>query len=156
MAEGRGGDYSVLWLEAKDGISRELVAVIHSNKILPDMFSFMAYELLCEYYKPRVICGADGWTEIEEFGHAKQDWLQKFLELPNGIPSHDTIGRVFSRLLPGQFQRSFQSWITSISTLTEGQVIAIDGKTLRHSYDRGRNKAAIHMVSAWARENHLI
>jgi predicted transposase YbfD/YdcC len=103
-----------------------------------------------------VICGADGWTEIEEFGHAKQDWLQKFLELPNGIPSHDTIGRVFSRLLPGQFQRSFQSWIKSISTLTEGQVIAIDGKTLRRSYDRASDKAAIHMVSAWASENHLI
>jgi predicted transposase YbfD/YdcC len=103
-----------------------------------------------------VICGADGWTEIEEFGHAKQDWLQKFLELPNGIPSHDTIGRIFARVLPGQFQRSFQRWIQSISTLTEGQVIAIDGKTLRRSYDRASDKAAIHMVSAWARENHLI
>ncbi len=103
-----------------------------------------------------VICGADGWTEIEEFGYAKQEWLQKFLELPNGIPSHDTIGRVFARLLPGQFQRCFQSWIQSISTLTEGQVIAVDGKTLRRSYDRSRDKAAIHMVSAWARENHLI
>lgn len=64
MAEGRGGDYSVLWLEAKDGLSRELVAVIHSNKILPDMFSFMSYELLCEYYKPRVICGADAWGQM--------------------------------------------------------------------------------------------
>jgi len=76
-----------------------------------------------------MICGADGWTEIEEFGHAKQDWLQAFLALPNGIPSHDTIGRVFARLLPGQFQRSVQRWMTSISTVTEGQVVAIDGKT---------------------------
>lgn len=103
-----------------------------------------------------VMCGAEGWTEIEEFGQAKQDWLQQFLELPNGIPSHDTIGRVFARILPGQFQRSFQSWIQTISTLTEGQVIAIDGKTLRRSYDRGRDKAALHMVSAWASANHLI
>jgi hypothetical protein len=80
-----------------------------------------------------VICGAEGWPEIEEFGHAKQEWLEGFLELPNGIPSHDTIGRVFARLLPGQFQRSFQSWIQSIRTLPEGQVVAIDGKTLRRS-----------------------
>ena len=103
-----------------------------------------------------VLCGADGWTEIEEFGQAKQEWLHTFLELPNGIPSHDTIGRVFARLLPGEFQRSFQSWIQAIRTVTEGQVIPIDGKTLRRSYDRGRDKAAIHMVSAWASENHLI
>lgn len=103
-----------------------------------------------------VLCGADGWTEIEEFGQAKQEWLHTFLELPNGIPSHDTIGRVFARLLPGEFQRSFQSWIQAIRTVTEGQVIPIDGKTLRRSYDRGSDKAAIHMVSAWASENHLI
>ncbi|MBN2117040.1 MAG: ISAs1 family transposase [Anaerolineales bacterium] len=103
-----------------------------------------------------VICGADRWTEIEEFGHAKQSWLQTFLELPNGIPSHDTIGRVFARLLPGEFQRSFQSWIQSISTGTEGQIISIDSKTFRRSYDRGRDKAAIHMVSAWASKNHLL
>lgn len=103
-----------------------------------------------------VICGADGWTELEEFGHAKEAWLRTFLELPNGIPSHDTIGRVFARLLPGEFQRSFQSWIQAIGTVTEGQIIAIDGKTLRRSYDRGRDNAAIHMVSAWASTNHLI
>lgn len=76
-----------------------------------------------------VICGADGWTDIEEFGHAKEEWLRTFLELPNGIPSHDTIGRVFARLLPGEFQQSFRSWIHAISTATEGQIIAIDGKT---------------------------
>lgn len=103
-----------------------------------------------------VICGADGWTEIEEFGQAKEDWLRTFLELPNGIPSHDTIGRVFARLLPGELQQSFQSWIQTISTVTQGEVIAIDGKTLRRSYDRASQKAAIHMVSAWASENHLI
>jgi predicted transposase YbfD/YdcC len=103
-----------------------------------------------------VICGADGWTDIEEFGHAKEEWLRTFLGLPNGIPSHDTLGRVFARVLPGEFQQSFQRWIQAISTVTEGQIISIDGKTLRRSYDRSRDKAAIHMVSAWASENHLI
>jgi predicted transposase YbfD/YdcC len=103
-----------------------------------------------------VICGADGWTELEEFGKSKETWLRTFLELPNGIPSHDTIGRVFARLLPGEFQKGFQSWIQAISERTEGEIISIDGKTLRRSYDRSRDKAAIHMVSAWASENHLI
>jgi predicted transposase YbfD/YdcC len=103
-----------------------------------------------------VICGADGWTEIEEFGKSKESWLRTFLELSNGIPSHDTIGRVFARLLPGEFQKSFRSWIQSISEITEGQIISIDGKTLRRSYDRSSDKAAIHMVSAWANENHLV
>lgn len=103
-----------------------------------------------------MICGADGWTEIEEFGHAKQDGLRTFWELPNGIPSHDTIGRVFARLLPGEFQKSFQNWIHSIRERPEGPILSIDGKTLRRSYDRGRDKAAIHMVSAWASENPLI
>lgn len=103
-----------------------------------------------------VICGADGWTEIEEFGRAKQAWLAKLLELPNGIPSHDTIGRVFARLVPGQFQHSFQQGIQAISPRTAGQIIALDGKTLRRSYDRSSDKAAIHMVSAWATTNRLI
>ncbi len=103
-----------------------------------------------------VICGADGWPEIEEFGKSKEPWLRSFLELPNGIPSHDTIGRVFARLLPGEVQQSFQRWIQSISERTGGELISIEGKTLRRSYDRNRDKAAIHMVSAWASENHLI
>jgi hypothetical protein len=91
-----------------------------------------------------VICGADGWAEIEEFGHAKYEWLQQFFELPNGIPSHDTFGRVFARLSPTQFQQRFQGWMQAVSTRTGGQIIPIDGKTLRRSYDRSSNKAAIH------------
>lgn len=102
------------------------------------------------------ICGADGWTEIEEFGKAKRDWLQTILALPNGIPSHDTLGRVFARLLPGEFQRSFQGWIQAIHTMTEGEIISVDGKTLRRSYARHTEKAAIHMVSAWASVNHVV
>lgn len=103
-----------------------------------------------------VICGADTWVDIESYGRAKYEWLKKILELPNGIPSHDTIARVFSRLNPEQFQKCFLSWIQSISCLNPGEVIALDGKTLRHSYDRGGNKKAIHMVSAWATSQRLV
>jgi predicted transposase YbfD/YdcC len=102
-----------------------------------------------------VICGADSWTEIANYGEIKRKWFEDFLELPNGIPSHDTFGRVFSLLSPEEFQRCFLSWIQSVFTITDGQVVAIDGKTLRHSYDRSSNKSAIHMVSAWACENGL-
>lgn len=94
-----------------------------------------------------VICGADTWVDIETYGRAKYLWLKEFLELPNGIPSHDTFSRVFARLNPEQFQQCFINWIKSISNITSGQVIAIDGKTLRHSYDSGADKRAIHMVS---------
>lgn len=103
-----------------------------------------------------VICGADTWVDIETYGRAKYLWLKEFLELPNGIPSHDTFSRVFARLNPEQFQQCFINWIKSISNITSGQVIAIDGKTLRHSYDKGADKRAIHMVSAWATAQRLV
>ncbi|BAZ40436.1 transposase ISAs1 family protein [Calothrix sp. NIES-4101] len=103
-----------------------------------------------------VVCGADTWGEIEEYGKAKQQWLKKFLKLPNGIPSHDTFARVFARINPEEFQSSFINWIQSISKLTSGEVVAIDGKTLRHSYDKSQDKAAIHMISAWATNVQLV
>lgn len=103
-----------------------------------------------------VICGADSWTDIEEFGKAKIEWLQTILELPNGIPSHDTFGRVFAQLDSQAFQRCFFNWVSSIQEVIGGEVIAIDGKTLCHSYDRMIGKGAIHMVSAWACSNHLV
>ena len=103
-----------------------------------------------------VICGADGWVGIETYGKAKYDWLKTVLALPQGIPSHDTFGRVFARLDPKQLQRSFLRWVRSVSRLTEGEVIAIDGKTARRSYDQGTSKGAIHMVSAWASQNRLV
>ena len=103
-----------------------------------------------------VICGADGWADIEQFGNCKYKWFKKFLELPNGIPSHDTFSRVFSLLEPEQLQQCFRQWVESISRITFGEVIAIDGKTLRHSYDKKSNKLAIHMVSAWATTNGLV
>lgn len=102
-----------------------------------------------------VICGADTWVDVEQFGKAKIEWLRTFLELPNGIPSHDTFGRVFARLDPEQFQCSFLNWVQAISKLTGGQTVAIDGKTLRRSHDSALGKTAIHMVSAWASANRL-
>jgi predicted transposase YbfD/YdcC len=103
-----------------------------------------------------VICGADDWVEVELFGNAKLAWLGTFLELPNGIPSHDTFGRVFARLNPEQFQQCFLAWIQAVSAVTGGQVVAIDGKVLRGSGDRVLGKAGIDMVSAWATANHLV
>jgi predicted transposase YbfD/YdcC len=103
-----------------------------------------------------VICGADTWVDIEIYGESKYEWLKQFLELPNGIPSHDTFCRVFSRLDPKEFQNCFLNWVKSISKVVAKEVVAIDGKTLRHSYDNGGDKKAIHMVSAWATEQRLV
>jgi predicted transposase YbfD/YdcC len=103
-----------------------------------------------------VICGADEWTEIELFGKAKFDWLKTFLKLPHGIPSHDTFGRVFSLLDPEQLERCFLTWMQALAEATGGRLIAIDGKTLRRSFDKADAKAAIHMVSAWCETNHLV
>lgn len=102
-----------------------------------------------------VICGADEWTEIELFGKSKRKWFKTFLALPNGIPSHDTFGRVFSRLDPKQLEQCFQRWMAAMAECTGGQLIAIDGKTIRRSFDKADNKAAIHMVSAWSETNRL-
>lgn len=102
-----------------------------------------------------VICGAEHFTEMEEFGKDKQEWLSRFFDLSNGIPSHDTFNAVFARLKPQEFEKCLLSWITSLHEITGGKILAIDGKTLRGSYDTGDNKAAIHMVSAWSSANHL-
>lgn len=101
------------------------------------------------------ICGADGWIQVEQFGIEKEAWLKTILELPNGIPSHDTFGRVFAHLDPVEFEACFFEWVQSISEKVEG-VIAIDGKTLRRSHDKANGKKALHMVSAWAVENRLV
>lgn len=103
-----------------------------------------------------VICGADSWVDIELFGKTKIEWLKTFLKLPNGIPSHDTFGRVFAALNPQEFESSFVEWVQAINQLTQGQVIAVDGKQLRGSHDRGVGQNAIYMVSAWATENQLV
>ncbi len=103
-----------------------------------------------------VLCGAEHWTEVERFGKIRAHWLRTFLELPGGIPSHDTFGEVFGRLDPDAFCDCFLAWIRTLYTATGGQAVAIDGKTLRGSYDRSDSKAALHMVHAWATENHLL
>jgi predicted transposase YbfD/YdcC len=103
-----------------------------------------------------VICGADGWSDVELFGKNKKEWLKTFLELPKGIPSHDTFGRVFAKIKPEEFQKRFIEWVQAIEKLTAGQVIAVDGKKLRRSHDREAGKAAIYMVSAWATQNQLV
>ncbi|GAC1408548.1 MAG: ISAs1-like element ISBthe4 family transposase [Ktedonobacteraceae bacterium] len=102
-----------------------------------------------------ILCGAEGWVEIEEFGKAKEAFFTELLALPNGIPSHDTFGRVFALLDPKQFEASFVQWVQGISQTVKG-VIAIDGKTLRRSHDQSVGKKALHMVSAWAVENRLV
>ncbi len=102
-----------------------------------------------------VICGADAWVGIEECGKAKEAWLTELLQLPNGIPSHDTFGRVFAHLDPEQFEASFVEWVQGVSGSIEG-VIAIDGKTSRRTHDHAAGKKALHLVSAWAVENRLV
>jgi predicted transposase YbfD/YdcC len=103
-----------------------------------------------------VICGADGWLDMEAYGVAKYDWLKTFLHLPNGIPSHDTFRRVFCLLDPAAFLECFQRWIDALSEGLGIKRIAIDGKTMRRSFDKASGKAALHLVSAWATEQHLV
>jgi len=102
-----------------------------------------------------VICGAETWKQMIEFANSKEEFLRKFLELPNGIPSEDTINRVFSSIDSSQFETCFIDWVNSISNLLKGQVIAIDGKTIRGAKSKGK-KSPVHMVSAWANQNNLV
>ena len=103
-----------------------------------------------------VVCGADSWVDVELFGKSRQEWLSGFLELPNSIPSHDTFGRVFSMLDAERFQSCFVQWVRSVSEITEGQIVAIDGKTVRRSHDARAGRSAIHLVNAWASANRLV
>jgi predicted transposase YbfD/YdcC len=103
-----------------------------------------------------ILCGANDWVAVETFGQAKRAWFARFLDLAHGIPSHDTFGRVFAVLSPEALQGCFLRWIQAVAQVTQGQVVAIDGKTLRRSYDRHSAKAAIHMVSAWATHNRVV
>lgn len=103
-----------------------------------------------------VIGGADDFTSIARFGEMKREWFASFLELPNGIPSHDTFNDVLGKLDSKEFREGFISWVSSLSDVFKGEVVAIDGKTLRRSHDRSAGKSAIHMVSAWASEASLV
>ena len=103
-----------------------------------------------------VICGANTWNDIEQYGQSKHDWLETFLELPNGIPSHDTIRRVFIIIDPKEFRTAFINWVDSIRQRLPETVVAVDGKTLRRSHDKTNGKSAIHMVSAWASDTNMV
>ena len=103
-----------------------------------------------------VISGADSWTQVAEYGQSKFNWFTQFLQLPNGIPSHDTFGRLFARINPKEFENFFTRWVQQFCQSIKGKTVAIDGKTLRGSFDRDSGKRAIHMVSAWACQLRLV
>jgi predicted transposase YbfD/YdcC len=103
-----------------------------------------------------VLAGSDSWVGIATYGRAKCSWLETFLVLPNGIPSHDTFARVFARLDPVALESSFQQWVQALASSLGTQVIAIDGKTLRGSYDRTDGVKALQLVSAWASAHRLV
>lgn len=103
-----------------------------------------------------IIAGAQGWEDIENYGISKQQWLEEFLALPNGIPSDDTFRRVFEFIEPEALNRCFLSWVKTLLTKMGGEIIPIDGKTIRGSYDRSNGKSALHVISAWASEQRLV
>ena len=103
-----------------------------------------------------VVSGAEGWEDMAAFGHEKLGWLRRFIPLKNGVPSHDCIAYVISRLSPKSFQRCFLDWTQEVMEQIQGEVIAVDGKTARRSHDRKRGKNPLHMVSAWAAANRLV
>jgi predicted transposase YbfD/YdcC len=103
------------------------------------------------------LCGADGWVDVVRYGRSKQAWLSSFLELPHGIPSHDTFGKVFARLNPAAMEECFGRWIAQLVQLSAGQLVAIDGKSLRRSFEHGWDKAGMaHMVSAFVAANQMV
>ena len=102
-----------------------------------------------------VLSGADDFVSIAHWANTKKPWLARFLDLSAGVPSHDRFNAIFAALNPAEFEKCLLGWITALHEVTDGQVIAIDGKTLRRSFDAATSKAAIHMVCAWATTNHV-
>ena len=102
-----------------------------------------------------VVSGADDFVAIARFGRTKRNWLARFLDLEKGIPSHDRFNAILAAIKPAEFEKCLLSWTTALHEITDGQVVAIDGKTLRRSFDAASEKSAIHMVSAWATANHI-
>src|SRR6266545_7752072 len=103
-----------------------------------------------------VICGAEGWEHIETFGKAREAWLRTVLTLPKGVPSDDTFRRVFTTLRSDEFRRCFTAWMQALVGTTEGKLVAIDGKTLRRSFDRAAGRSALHLVHAWVEANSIL
>lgn len=102
-----------------------------------------------------VLCGCDDFVSITKWANMKKNWLAKFLDMSSGVPSHDRFNAIFAAIKPAEFEKCLLSWVTAMQEVTGGQIIAIDGKTLRGSYDKASSKSAIHMVSAWASANHV-
>ena len=102
-----------------------------------------------------MISGADDVVAIAKFGRTKKDWFSKYLDLSSGIPSHDRFNAILALIRPDEFEKCLLGWITALQDITDGQIVAIDGKTLCRSYDKASSKSAIHMVSAWATTNHI-
>jgi predicted transposase YbfD/YdcC len=121
---------------------------VHHNKIRHKLLDVITMTVAA------VLGGADNWADVVDFAHAKQNWFEEFLELPNGIPSHDTFSRVFSLIDPEAFGQCFLAWVRSIAKRKGGRVVPIDGKTLRRSHDGG--EAALHVVSAFCTANRLV
>jgi predicted transposase YbfD/YdcC len=104
-----------------------------------------------------VTCGAEGWVDVARYGRSKHDWLKSFLDLPCGIPSHDTFGKVFARLDPDALEQCFRNWMAAMVQLSGGKLVAIDGKSLRRSFEHGWDKSGMaHMVSAFVQANHVV
>ena len=101
------------------------------------------------------IAGSDSWLDIEEFGEAYEEWFRSILDLPNGIPSHDTFARVFAKLDPKQLNQCLIEWINQVQVISKGEIVAIDGKTIRGSFDTATGKGSLHLVSAWARDANV-
>lgn len=122
----------------------------HNHNFRHNIFDILVIAVLA------TICGADGWVEIERWGEAKQDWLSTFLELPNGIPSHDTFGRLFSILDPQEFEKCFSSWLKALNVDLKKEIIALDGKTIRGSGNKRQKERPLHILSAWAAKNRIL
>ncbi|MDR3584252.1 MAG: ISAs1 family transposase [Desulfosporosinus sp.] len=127
-----------------------LVDPRNHDDILHKLIDIIAITILA------MMCGANGWNEIELFGKSKESWLRTFLELPNGIPSHDTFNRVFSRLDPKEFHQCFMEWVSLLYEKVSREIVALDGKTVRRSKGTSKNQKPIHVVSAWANTNKLV
>ncbi|WP_099143516.1 ISAs1 family transposase, partial [Xenorhabdus kozodoii] len=124
----------------------------------PRQFSKISYPLFDILFltTTAIIAGAEGWEDIEDFGETYLDWYQKKELFPNGIPGHDSIARLISRLNPVEFHNCFIHWVQSVSERSEGEIIAIDGKTLRGTYDGKNRQSMLHMVSAFATQNGVV
>ncbi len=136
------------WLKAFEGLKDPR----RDRRYWHPLLSIIGISLLA------VLCGAEHWEEIEVYGRSKQKWLESFLDLPFGIPSHDTIERVFEHLDADAFERGFRQWVQELLVSYGGsaKLIALDGKTQRGSYDRNQRLKALHQVSAWASEHRLV